>query len=69
MDLGADEFRICKKIEAINPDFCQKRSIKSNGGASIVSSIDQNEPDSALLVSTAPPTETRGKQRRGVIYM
>lgn len=28
MDLGADEFRICKKVKSINPDFCKNLTAK-----------------------------------------
>ncbi len=26
LDMGADEYRVCKKVKAINPDFCTVKS-------------------------------------------
>ncbi len=28
LDMNADEYRVCKKVNAINPDFCTNRALK-----------------------------------------
>ena len=29
LEMGADEFRVCKKVSSINPDFCTVKIVKS----------------------------------------
>ena len=30
MELGADEYRICKRVKTINPHFCKMKTAKSS---------------------------------------
>ncbi len=52
MDLGADEFRICKKVKSVNPDFCQLKRVA------------MNKPDSLTQMDRS----VSNKSKRGVIY-
>jgi len=29
LEMGADEFRVCKKVNSINPDFCRAKIVNS----------------------------------------
>ena len=64
LDLGADEFRICRKIKSINPDFCvttkmSSHEIKDNSDDIDISYKSKVENNSTISVKNT---------KRGVIY-
>lgn len=72
LDLGADEQRVCRKIRAVNPDFCPSRSSASSSvrkpapTATAAAAVDVDVTGGGT--SEAAPAPQRGG-RRGVIYI
>jgi hypothetical protein len=63
LDMGADESRVCKKVRAMNPDFCVSKSSRratTDGNAA----KDAKSPSS----STASGGD-RTRSKRGIIYI
>jgi hypothetical protein len=71
MELGADEFRICKKIKSINSDFCQQKASRSSGITRFQVDVSERkilEESKNTSFTTDLNNDPRYK-RRGVIYI
>lgn len=73
LDLGATNDRICKKVLAVNKDFCQSKQSTSFTGSSDTASV-LTTPSTSVDVTSDPAdssntTTVPFKQKRGFIYI
>lgn len=70
LDLGATNDRVCRKVLAVNKDFCQsKQSTSSSDTASVLTAPSTNVDATSDSADSSNSTTVPFKQKRGFIYI